>query len=63
MKTQRGKHWVDGENCNLIEEHPARGEGDKWFYDVYTENDDGFRRVIRVFDPLEVELQPEDEEN
>lgn len=32
-----------------IKEHAARGEGDRWFYDVHYE--DG--KVIRIFQPLE----------
>lgn len=38
--------------CVKIEEHHARGESDKWFYDVYGTGTNGL--VIRIFDPVEV---------
>lgn len=37
-------------NCKNIEEHPAMGEGDKWFFDV-TLNDDS---MVRIFNPNQV---------
>lgn len=40
-----------------IEEHSAKGEGDKWYYDVITENE-----VIRLFDFLEVRFTKAEKE-
>ena len=54
LKTQRGIEYITGDNCENIEEHPARSEGDKWFYDVY-DKPEGI--IIRIFDPLEVHLE------
>ena len=51
VKTMRGHEWIAGENCDFIEEHPARGEGDRWFYDIHLPD-----TIIRIFDPLEVRL-------
>ena len=41
---------VDG--CVSITEHSARGEGDRWYYDIAFE--DG--KTIRAFDVLQVEF-------
>ena len=59
LKTQRNVEYIAGDNCEQIEEHPARGDGDKWFYDVY-DRDEGV--IIRIFDPMEVQFEwlPED---
>lgn len=54
LRTQRGVEYIAGNNCERIEEHPSRGEGDKWFYDVYNK-DEGI--IIRIFDPMEVHLE------
>lgn len=47
--TRRGARWIVGDNCDCIEEHSAKGEGDAWFYDVYLDN-----QMKRIFDPVEV---------
>ncbi len=39
-----------------IEEHSARGEGDKWYYDIHF--DDG--KMVRDFCPLAVTFGPEE---
>lgn len=44
------EHNVGVRGCVEIEEHPARGEGDKWYYDIFFE--DG--TVIRTFNPNQV---------
>jgi len=51
LETQRGQKWVVGHNCDLIEEHRAIGEGDRWFYDVVIHED---KVNLRIFDPVEV---------
>lgn len=43
--------------CVNIEEHPAAGEGDKWYYDIYYS--DGNK--VRVFNPNEVFFNSDDE--
>jgi hypothetical protein len=49
--TERGTRYdVTLRNCYSITEHSARGEGDKWFYDVQITKS----RTIRIFDPVEV---------
>jgi hypothetical protein len=59
LKTQRGVEYIAGD-CERIEEHPARGDGDKWFYNVYDKSEGV---IIRIFDPLEVHLEwPEEEQ-
>lgn len=40
-----------------IEEHSAKGNGDKWYYDVIREDE-----IIRVFDFLEVRFTKEKKE-
>ena len=55
LLTQRGVLYDIADNCDRIVEHPAGGEGDKWFYDIYRDGE-----IIRVFDPLEV-IMSEDE--
>lgn len=49
LKTPRGDYDI-ADNCDYIEEHSARGEGDRWFYNVSV----GDGTIIRVFDPIEV---------
>jgi len=42
-------HWTIGKsNVKEIREHPAEGEGDKWFYDVYFE-DGSVTRIFNVY--------------
>lgn len=36
-----------------IEEHPARGDGDRWYYDVHFENGS----VKRIFNPNIVDFK------
>ena len=55
IQTQRGTTYIDGFNCDHIEEHPARGDGDRWFYDIRLST-----TILRIFDPLEVEFAKED---
>jgi hypothetical protein len=44
-------HNIVGVNgCIEIEEHPAKGEGDKWYYDIHFENG----TVVRTFNPNRV---------
>lgn len=38
-----------------IEEHPARGDGDKWFYDIYYSDS----TIERVFNPNQVFYKPD----
>jgi len=33
--------------CIKITEHPAQGEGDRWFYDVYYDSG----KLLRIFNP------------
>lgn len=54
LKTQCGMEYIAGDNCERIKEHSSRGEGDKWFYDVY-DKPEGV--IVRIFDPLEVHLE------
>jgi len=57
IKNEEGEHelYEVGKNGVIeITEHSAKGEGDKWFYDVITE-----KEVIRVFDFIEVRLTKE----
>lgn len=54
LRTQRGVEYITGNNCERIKEHPSRGEGDRWFYDVY-DKDEGI--IIRIFDPMEAHLE------
>ena len=54
LKTQRNTEYVVGNNCQRIKEHPARGDGDKWFYDAY-DMTEGV--AIRIFDPVEVRFE------
>lgn len=43
--------YVVGETCIAeIKEHAARGEGDKWYWDVCLENGS----VHRIFNPTDV---------
>lgn len=55
LKTSGGEEYSVGNNCERIEEHQARGDGDKWFYDVYI-NDENNEILIRSFNPLEVRI-------
>ena len=43
--------------CDKIEQHPAAGEGDKWYYDIHYS--DGTKS--RVFNPNEVFFSAEGE--
>lgn len=61
--TERGETYaryntfeVGEDNVTEIKEHPAIGEGDKWFYDVIFE--DG--TIKRIFNPNTVFYKPED---
>jgi len=54
LKTQRNVEYIAGDSCERIEEHPARGDGDKWFYDIY-DKPEGV--IIRIFDPVEVRFE------
>ncbi len=54
LKTQRNVEYIAGDNCERLDEHPARGDGDKWFYDVY---DRAEEVIIRIFDPVEVRFE------
>lgn len=48
--------YVVGESGVVdIKEHSAKGEGDRWFYDVHYESG----KVIRVFDPKQVCFSPD----
>ena len=60
--TQRGQKYYIGIECDRIEEHGARGEGDKWFYDIFGADDDGANVVVRIFDPLEVRYRQEEQD-
>lgn len=48
------EHYVGYSDVTKIIEHPAGGEGDKWFYDVHFDN--GY--VTRVFNPHLVFFAP-----
>lgn len=45
-------YTVNGVNITKIEEYRARGEGDKWYYDVFI-ND----KVVRLFDFSQVTFE------
>ena len=47
LRTQRGKEYIVGENCQRIEENLAAGLA----YDVY---DQAGGIILRIFDPVEV---------
>ena len=48
---QDGYYTVGSSGVLEIQEHQARGEGDKWFYDVIYEN-----KTERIFNPESVTL-------
>ena len=54
LLTAKGKEYIVDENCAEIIEHPARGDGDKWFYDVINPDGEGDNCVYRFFDPAEI---------
>lgn len=45
-----GYYEVEAEGVTAILQHPAQGEGDKWYYDVIYQNE----LVIRVFNAVTV---------
>ena len=47
------QHYRAGVNCISITEHPARGEGDKWYYDIKLH--DG--SIIRTFNFEQIEFR------
>jgi hypothetical protein len=48
----------DAQGVTDIREHPARGEGDRWFYDVHFS--DG--HVERCFEPQMAHFAPQDDD-
>lgn len=50
------EHNVGELGCIAIEEHPAKGEGDRWYYDIFF--DDG--TVVRTFNPNKVTFKTVD---
>ena len=57
LLTQRGVFYYAGENCDSIDEHQARGEGDKWYYDIRLDNG----VIVRIFDPVQASIEEEEE--
>lgn len=54
-----GRHntyTVNGVNITKIEEYRPRGEGDKWYYDVFIDN-----KVVRLFNFFEVTFETDNQ--
>ena len=49
------QNYIVGGLVTKIIEHTAKGEGDKWYYDVYCDNE-----IRRIFNPLEVIFETSD---
>ena len=53
--TSYGWYTVGVDGCVSITEHSARGEGDRWYYDILFESGN----IIRSFDFEQVEFEGE----
>ena len=42
--------YTVGKDCESITEHPAKGEGDKWYYEVLFDD----QRTVMIFNPNQV---------
>ena len=53
--TSYGWYTVGVNGCISITEHSARGEGDRWYYDIIFDDE----KMIRVFSFEQVEFEAE----